>query len=105
MEIELLCFDGCPSYMQAEEELRSALDELGIPGPIRRILVRDDDEAERLRFIGSPTIRVDGRDLEPEVDRAEDFGLRCRIYFEGGAMRGWPSRAFILAALRRKKRD
>lgn len=78
--IELLYWDGCPSHPQALAELRELLAELGHGAlPVTLRSVESDAEAERLRFVGSPTIRVDGRDpLPPPPD--EPTGLTCRVY-------------------------
>jgi hypothetical protein len=77
--IELLYWDGCPSYPAALAELREALTELGgDPGSIAVREVRTDGEAGAEGFVGSPTIRVGGRDLFPPGE--EPAGLTCRIY-------------------------
>jgi hypothetical protein len=78
--VELLYWEGCPSYEDALAELRRALAELGFDDAkvaLRRI--DSDEEARAQRFVGSPTIRVDGRDpFPPPAD--EPAGLTCRIY-------------------------
>ena len=102
-ELELLWWDGCPSTQRALSELRDALTELRLDGAeIRLREIRTDDEAVAARFIGSPTLLIDGDDvIRPGLgtdpaesaaavpdDRttssdapAEDaFGLNCRVY-------------------------
>lgn len=64
--------------------------------------VRDEEEARRLRFPGSPTIRVDGEDLFPMP--APRYGLACRIYLTEGGTRAYPPRALIVEALRARLR-
>jgi hypothetical protein len=60
--------------------LREALAEQGLdPDAIEVIEVDTDDAAERQRFVGSPTIRVDGRDVQPPAD-GDPTGLACRVY-------------------------
>ena len=78
--IELLYWEGCPSYPQALEELRAALSELGHGDvEIRMRSVDTEEEAARERFVGSPTIRVNGRDpFPPPPD--EPASLSCRVY-------------------------
>ena len=77
--IELLWWDGCPSHPQALADLRAALAELGAdPDAVVSRELRTDDEAGTEGFIGSPTIRVDGRDLFPPGD--DPVGLTCRVY-------------------------
>jgi hypothetical protein len=78
--VELLYWEGCPSHPEALADLRAALAELGrgdLEVAVRRI--DDEDDAAAERFIGSPTIRVDGADaFPPPAD--EPPGLTCRVY-------------------------
>ncbi len=78
--IELLWWEGCPSTEAALADLRAALDERGIdPATVTLREVADDAAAASERFVGSPTIRVDGEDLFPPGPD-EPVGLTCRIY-------------------------
>lgn len=100
MRIKLLYFDGCPSYEEALRNLRVAIAEEGLDASVELINVTSPDEVERLRFLGSPTIQIDDVDLEgPEAVNA-GVGYGCRVYTDGGEMRGWPSKEQIRAALR-----
>jgi hypothetical protein len=77
--VELLFWAGCPSHPRALEDLRAALAAAGAdPAAVEVREVRTDGEAEREGFVGSPTIRIDGADLQPPGD--EPTGLTCRIY-------------------------
>jgi hypothetical protein len=78
-DIELLWWEGCPSTETALTELRAALDDVGLnEAEIRTREIQTDDEAAELRFAGSPTILIDGRDL---VDAGgQPIGLSCRVY-------------------------
>jgi hypothetical protein len=76
--VELLWWQGCPSTERALADLRTALAEAGLdPGAVDLREVVDDDAAERERFPGSPTIRIDG--VDPFAGD-EPVGLSCRIY-------------------------
>jgi hypothetical protein len=78
--VELLWWEGCPSHPKALADLRAAMEALGLdPAAIERIEVPTDADAERQRFVGSPTIRVDGQDLFPPGGD-QPVGLTCRIY-------------------------
>ncbi len=78
-KVELLWWEGCPSWGQALADLRDAMEELGLdPGAVELREVPTDDRARREAFVGSPTIRVAGRDVQPPDD--EPLGLTCRIY-------------------------
>jgi hypothetical protein len=78
-EVELLWWEGCPSTEKALATLREVLDDEGLdPEAIVLREVRTDGDAERERFVGSPTIRVDGVEVAPV--EAEPAGLTCRVY-------------------------
>jgi hypothetical protein len=98
--VELLFWDGCPSYPDALEELRAAMADLGLDPDT--VLVREvdtDQRAERELFVGSPTIRVDGADIDPPPD-GEPVGLTCRVYrLRDGRFSPTPDPATIRAAL------
>ncbi len=79
MRVELLYWDGCPSHPKALAELRSSMSDMGLdPDAILVREVANDADAGRERFIGSPTILVDGVDVEPSEE--DPVGLACRVY-------------------------
>ena len=99
--IELFYFDDCPSWERALQNLEEAMRLEGVNIPVQKVLVTSGEEAQTRRFLGSPTIRIDGVDLDgPEADK-RDFMLGCRIYPEGDETTGWPSIAVIRRALQR----
>jgi hypothetical protein len=78
--VQLLWWDGCPSSEAAHALVRDAMRAAGLdPDALESIEVDTDDAAERAGFVGSPTIRVDGRDIQPP-DPPEPPGLSCRVY-------------------------
>ncbi len=99
MQIELFYFDGCPTYRAAEGALSQALRAEGLEARLELVAVNTDEEASRLRFPGSPTIRADGRDLFPVPDRSV-WALGCRIYATPEGLRGAPTVGMFRAALR-----
>lgn len=76
--IELLYLDGCPGHERLLPLVRRLADEVGAQLVLRRIDTPDDAEVER--FLGSPTVRVNGRDVDPHADQRTDYGLKCRLY-------------------------
>jgi hypothetical protein len=98
-DVELLWWKGCPSYPQALAELREEMEALGLdPASVAVREVRGDGDAERERFVGSPTIRVDGGDVQPPADA--QIGLTCRIYrLRDGRVSAIPDRADVRDAL------
>ena len=95
MLIELLYVPGCPNHEPARNRLRQVLQSQSIEVPIREVLVEDAAMAQSLRFPGSPTIRVDNQDIDPE-GAAAGLGLACRLYSNGG---GVPSEDAIRRAV------
>lgn len=99
MEIEFLIWDGCPSHPEARELLEDVLAERGLDVEVRVREVHTQAEAEELRFPGSPTIRVDGRDVDPQSASARP-ALNCRIYRKAdGRPSPVPTREQLEAAL------
>jgi hypothetical protein len=79
MLVELLFWNGCPSHPQALAQLRAALAAAGHdPDAVVMREVHDEAQAATERFIGSPTIRIDGRDIVDPGD--EPPSLSCRVY-------------------------
>lgn len=99
MQVELLYWEGCPSYPEAKTLLEEVLRERGIDAPVELREVRTHEEAVELRFPGSPTIRIDGRDVDP-VGAQSTPALTCRIYrFADGRVSPVPSRQQLEEAL------
>jgi hypothetical protein len=106
MDVELLYWEGCPSHPAALDQLRVLLAELGRdPDTVRRVEVETDEQAARERFPGSPTIRVDGRDLFPPGE-GDPLGLTCRVYrLRDGRFSPIPDPDDLRDALRRALED
>lgn len=100
MKIEVLYFDGCPNHEALLPQLRQLLDDEGIASPIGLQLVESVEDAERQRFLGSPTLRVDGRDVDPGAAERTDYGLKCRLYLTEAGIAGLPPDEWVLEALR-----
>lgn len=94
--VEVLGFEGCPHLPEAEALVREAVAGLGVTVDVRTTLLADDQEARAAGFLGSPSIRVNGQDVEGRAGPVT--GLSCRVY-PGGA--GVPQRWMVEAALLR----
>ncbi len=105
MKVELLWWEGCPSTEKAVEELRTVLADEGLdPDVVERREITSEAEAERERFFGSPTIRVDGHELLPPGD-GDPVGLSCRVYrLRDGRPSPTPDPADVREALARERR-
>ena len=102
MEIEILYFDGCPTYKIAERALREVIAEEGMDAEIKLVVVNSDEEAQRVHFAGSPTIRVDGEDLFAVPER-EKYALCCRMYATPEGLKGSPSAEMLSEVLTKKE--
>lgn len=99
MRIEILYFDGCPNHEQLLVHLPSLLERERIDAEIVLLNVPDDEHAQREWFLGSATIRVDGRDIDPGAADRDDCGLKCRIYQTPAGLTGLPPDQWILDAI------
>jgi hypothetical protein len=99
MTIEVLYFDGCPNHERLLEQLPRLLERAGIDAEVVLREVPDAEHAQRERFLGSPTIRVDGRDVDPAAADRDDYGLKCRIYQTPAGLTGLPPDEWIVDAL------
>lgn len=95
MDVQFLWFDGCPNHEAARQMLSEVLAEHGLH-EFDDIEASDPDVAARLRFPGSPTIRVDGIDIEPDFVDPGDYSPRCRVFLTADGLRGLPERAWIV---------
>ena len=100
MQIEVLYFEDCPNHLPTVERINAVLREEGSSADVREVLVPDVSTATRAKFLGSPTVRVNGIDIEPAAKDRRDFGLMCRRY-AGGV----PSHELIRAAVRSASND
>ena len=98
-EVELLWFEGCANHPPARRVLEGVIAEVAPGTPIREVDATDPAVAERVRFPGSPTIRVDGRDVDPTYTDPGDYTPRCRLYRTSAGLRGLPERDWIVAAV------
>ena len=98
LPVSLLYFDDCPHWRTADERLREALHLVGHPAvPIEYMTVTTPEQADELRFRGSPTVLVDGRD--PFLDRDASVGLSCRVYGTDDGLAGAPTVQQLVEAL------
>ncbi|GJL78103.1 MAG: hypothetical protein NPINA01_10920 [Nitrospinaceae bacterium] len=90
MKIEFLYFESCANHEQALNLLQKILKEEGIESPVDLIKVESDEMAVELKFPGSPTIRINGQDVDPPQE-ASGFSQQCRVYHNDGILKGVPS--------------
>ena len=96
MRIEFLHSPECPNSDPARELLEDILRERNIPDSIQEVVIHNPDDAARFGFLGSPSIRIDGVDVDPSSTEIEGPAFGCRLYDGAGV----PARGLIEAALR-----
>ena len=100
--VEILYFDGCPNHEPALASVERLSRELGIEPELRLVNVPDQQAAQRLGFLGSPTIRVDGVDVDPDTAERDDYALSCRIFRTEAGVSGQPDERWVREALLRE---
>ena len=98
MQIDLLYFDDCPSWRGGLINLKAALSAEGMEAEIRLVQVENDADAARLKFLGSPSFHVEGKELWPE--QREQYVLSCRVYSSPLGMKGVPTVDMLREKLR-----
>jgi hypothetical protein len=100
--VEVLYFDGCPNHHPAIALVERVSRELGIEADVQLVNVPDQQAAQRLRFLGSPTIRVGGVDVDPETEERDDYALSCRVFRTKAGFSGQPDESWVREALLRE---
>lgn len=104
MKVEILYFQGCPNHAPAVGRVRAVLADEGVTAEVQQIEVKDASTAESLGFLGSPTVRINGTDVEGSEAEPGSVGLSCRTYVHGGVRDGVPPVEIIQRAVRSAKR-
>ena len=99
-DVELLWFADCPNHPAARALLHEVVAEHAQGSVISDIDATEPSVAEQVRFPGSPTIRIDGRDVQPGFVDPRDYSPRCRLYPTQQGLARIPPREWIEAALR-----
>ena len=100
MNIDVLTFEGCPTGEATLTLVEHAIAEVGVSAVVNRVEVKDEEAARAYRFLGSPSVHVDGKDIE-EARRADsDYGLACRLYRTPEGASGIPPAEMVRAAVR-----
>jgi hypothetical protein len=97
--IELLYFTGCPNVDRTCALIEDVAAEVGVSIDLKLLEVTSPDDVERLRFLGSPSVRVNEHDVEPGADERETFMYACRVYHTERGLSGQPARDWVRTAL------
>lgn len=97
--VEILYFDGCPNHEATRELVERVAGELKLDAQPELVEVPDAEAARTMRFLGSPTVRVDGRDVEPGAENRTEYVLACRVYQAEHGFTGQPDEGCVREAL------
>ena len=97
--VEILYFEGCPNHEPARALVERLARQLHIEPEIELVEGADPEAAVAPRFLGSPTVRVNGHDVEPGAEERREFVLSCRVYRAESGFSGQPEQRWIRDAL------
>jgi hypothetical protein len=103
VRVELLYFEGCPNHERLLPRLNELVAGADPNAGVELRRVESIEAAERERFLGSPTVRIDGVDVDPGAADRTDFGLKCRLYRSDEGTSGLPPERWIRDALAEAK--
>ena len=103
MHVDILYFDGCPHYRETLELVRDLVRKLDVDVEIETTEVESDRQARELEFRGSPSVRVDGEDVQPGVEDRTTIGRGCRVYSTPEGTSGVPPAEMIEQALQNRR--
>ena len=87
----------------ALQQLKEMMKEEGVEGEVELVRVTTDEEIEKFRFLGSPSIHIDEKDVDKEAFLRRDYGMKCRLYWTEIGHRGIPSEEMMRQSLREAK--
>ncbi len=99
MTIEILYFEGCPNYEPTLNRVKQILKDLGMKQKVLEVIITTPKMAESFRFLGSPTVLVNGLDVEPSARNSNQIGFGNRTYPSGDRRVGIPSEEMVRAAI------
>jgi len=97
--VEILYFEGCPNHEATRELVERVTAEFELDAQPELVEVPDGEAARTMRFLGSPTVRVDGRDVEPGAEDRTEYVLACRVYQAEHGFSGQPDERWVREAL------
>lgn len=121
MKLQILYILDCPWCVKTKKLVRESMRELGVKAGIEEILIDSDEKAKEYNFTGSPTVRINGKDIQEEVSKAQclcceelaeslekvtefvkqECRCGCRIYFYKGKQYPYPPKDMIKNAVKK----
>ncbi len=103
VNIGVLFIEGCPGVSSITNNIKEAIAEEAVDANISFILIQTPEDAGRLHFTGSPTVRINGMDIESNMQNIKDYGLRSRHYYINGKKSDYPTKSMIRDAIKKVK--
>jgi len=101
LTIDFLYTDDCPHCSEALIALKEVLSEEHVEADLNMTMVASEEGAEQLKFLGSPTIRMNGEDIEPGIKHRADYHGHCRLYVYHEQIFDQPPKEMIREALKK----
>lgn len=101
IKIDILFIEGCPGFISTAQYIKDIIADERIDAEITFILIENNEDARRLHFLGSPTVRVNGMDIEKDLRFTKDYDVRSRIYYAEGNKFGYPPKSMIKDAIKK----
>ena len=73
--VRVLYAEGCANTPPTIQRVREVAQEMGIPIALDQVLVTTQAQADALLFLGSPTVQINGQDIDPAARAATVFGF------------------------------
>ena len=99
VRVEILARSDCECRGMARTVVERAIDDLDISADVTVVEITSEADAKRRGFLGSPSVRVNGLDVEPGTNGSKEVTLGDRVYRGGRGLQGWPDARWIRAAL------
>ncbi len=103
VKISIYYIEGCPGVSAVTDNIKEIIAEEAVNAEINLICIETPEEAGRLQFTGSPTVRINGRDVDSNMKTIKNYGLRSRHYFINGKKSDNPSKNMIRDAINKVK--
>lgn len=99
-KIDVLWFEGCPNGPATLELVQRVAHEIAPDAVVSVVDVKSQEAAQAFKFLGSPSVQVNGLDIEPERRADQSFALACRVYKSPRGTTGTPPENMIRSALK-----
>ena len=103
VNISIYFIEGCPGISSIIDNIKEVIAEEAVDADISLFLIETLEDARRLQFTGSPTVRINGMDIGSNMKAIKDYGLRSRHYYINGGKTDYPSKGMIRAAIKKAK--